>query len=409
MRQEGPCPAKWSPPVSAASSASMPIRRAAPPTSTPRSRPRRPGAPGTGLRDALVVGASTGYGLSSLVSAAFGYGARATGVCLERPPQGDKTASAGWYNLAAVQRRGGGARALGVGDQRRRVLGRDQARDAGAAGGGGGEARLFVYSLAAPKRTDAAGVSYASVLKPIGAPFRSKTISLGNDQVTEIEIAPANDAEIAATRKVMGGEDLGGVDERAARSGPAGARLPRRRVQLHRARADLPDLSIGDDRRRQGRPGGDRRGAVGDAEGARGRRRLRQRQQGAGDAGVVGDSRSCRCTSALLYKVMKAAGTHEGTAEQIARLLRDHLGARAHADDRRRRAHPHRRSRDGARRPGARGRAVGPGDEREPVPADRLRQLQARLSRAVRLRGSWGSTTRPRSKPTSACDRLERA
>src|ERR1700722_9363592 len=63
------------------------------------------GAPGSGLRDALVVGASTGYGLSSLVSALFGYGARGTAVCLERPPQGDKTASAGWYNLAAVERR----------------------------------------------------------------------------------------------------------------------------------------------------------------------------------------------------------------------------------------------------------------------------------------------------------------
>ena len=27
----------------------------------------------------------------------------------------------------------------------------------------------------------------------------------------------------------------------------------------------------------------------------------------------------------LLYKIMKARGTHEGTAEQIARLYRDHL------------------------------------------------------------------------------------
>ena len=59
---------------------------------------------GAPLRNALVIGSSTGYGLSSLVTAVFGYGARATGVCLERPPQGDKTASAGWYNLAAVHR-----------------------------------------------------------------------------------------------------------------------------------------------------------------------------------------------------------------------------------------------------------------------------------------------------------------
>lgn len=62
------------------------------------------GAPGTGLKHALVIGASTGYGLSSLVSAVFGYGARATAICLERPPQGERTASAGYYNLAAAQR-----------------------------------------------------------------------------------------------------------------------------------------------------------------------------------------------------------------------------------------------------------------------------------------------------------------
>ena len=79
------------------------------------------GAPGSGMRDALVIGASTGYGLSSLATAIYGYGARAIGVCLERPPQGDKTASAGWYNLAAL---GAAARADGtvpVRHQRRRL------------------------------------------------------------------------------------------------------------------------------------------------------------------------------------------------------------------------------------------------------------------------------------------------
>src|SRR5450432_4074416 len=69
----------------------------------------RKGAPGTGTGAALVIGASTGYGLSSLASTVFGYGADAVGVCLERPPQGDKTASAGWYNLAALGRLARGA------------------------------------------------------------------------------------------------------------------------------------------------------------------------------------------------------------------------------------------------------------------------------------------------------------
>ena len=51
----------------------------------------RRGAPGRGIRDALVLGSSTGYGLSSLITAVFAYGARAAGVCLERPAQGEKT------------------------------------------------------------------------------------------------------------------------------------------------------------------------------------------------------------------------------------------------------------------------------------------------------------------------------
>ena len=53
---------------------------------------------------ALVVGSSTGYGLASLLCACFGYGADTTGVCLERPSDGDSAGSAGWYNLAEAHR-----------------------------------------------------------------------------------------------------------------------------------------------------------------------------------------------------------------------------------------------------------------------------------------------------------------
>src|SRR3954469_279824 len=62
------------------------------------------GGAGAGIGDALVIGSSTGYGLSSLLTTVFGYGARGFGVCLERPPKGEKTASAGWYNLAEAHR-----------------------------------------------------------------------------------------------------------------------------------------------------------------------------------------------------------------------------------------------------------------------------------------------------------------
>ena len=54
-----------------------------------------------GMRNVLVIGASTGYGLASRIAAAWGFGARTLGVFFERPADGVKTASAGYYNTAA--------------------------------------------------------------------------------------------------------------------------------------------------------------------------------------------------------------------------------------------------------------------------------------------------------------------
>src|SRR4051794_38653416 len=139
------------------------------------------GAPGHGLGGALVVGSSTGYGLASLVTSVFGYGARAVGVCLERPAQGDKTASAGWDNLAEVHRL---ARAAGRavdtvnGDAYSDEIKRETVERLRRLGG---KVDLVVYSLASPKRADPrTGTTWSSALKPIGAPFKSKSISLGN-------------------------------------------------------------------------------------------------------------------------------------------------------------------------------------------------------------------------------------
>src|ERR1700674_1763026 len=53
-------------------------------------------------KSALVIGASTGYGLASRIAAAWGCGAKTLGVFFERPPEGDKTATAGHYNTVAL-------------------------------------------------------------------------------------------------------------------------------------------------------------------------------------------------------------------------------------------------------------------------------------------------------------------
>jgi enoyl-[acyl-carrier protein] reductase/trans-2-enoyl-CoA reductase (NAD+) len=284
----------------------------------------RQGAPGGGLGHALVVGASTGYGLSSLLSTVFGYGARAVGVCLERPPQGDKTASAGWYNLAAVGQ-----------------LARQEGRDVAVVNGDaytdeikqqtiellkrrGAKLDSVVYSLASPKRTDPkTGVSHTSVLKPLGAPYSSKSIGLGNDQVNTVEIAPATDADVEATRKVMGGEDWE-LWMRALLE--ADLLAPGCRTVAYSYIG--PELTYPIYRS----------GTIGKAKEhlEQTARALTAELSRTGGAAWVSVNKALvtQASSAIpvvplyisiLYKVMKELGTHEGTAEQIARLFRDHL------------------------------------------------------------------------------------
>jgi enoyl-[acyl-carrier protein] reductase/trans-2-enoyl-CoA reductase (NAD+) len=284
----------------------------------------RKGAPGKGLGHALVVGASTGYGLSSLATTVFGYGADAVGVCLERPPQGDKTASAGWYNLAALRRlakEAGRDVAILNGDAYTDEI---RAQTIALLKQRGAKVDSFVYSLASPKRTDPkTGVTHTSVLKPVGAPFSSRSIGLGNDQVQSVEIAPATDADVEATRKVMGGEDWAlwtralleaGVLAPGCRSvaysyiGPELTYPIYRSGTIGKAKEHLEETA----------------------------RALSSELASIGGAAYVSVNKALvtQASSAIpvvplyisiLYKVMKELGTHEGTGEQIARLFRDHL------------------------------------------------------------------------------------
>jgi enoyl-[acyl-carrier protein] reductase/trans-2-enoyl-CoA reductase (NAD+) len=154
-----------------------------------------------------------------------------------------------------------------------------------------------IYSLAAPKRTDPkTGASWNSALKPIGTTFRSPSINLGNDQIQQVEIGPASDAEIEATRKVMGGEDFvawvtGAADadcwRRAAAWSPTATSGPSGRCRS----------TVGDDRQGQGGSGDADGGAVGDASGAHRRRAYVSVNKALVDAGLAA-IRWCRFTSA---------------------------------------------------------------------------------------------------------------
>ncbi|WP_371195426.1 enoyl-ACP reductase FabV [Glaciecola sp. SC05] len=161
-----------------------------------------------GPKNVLVIGCSTGYGLASRITAAFGYGANTIGVCFEKEPSERKTGTAGFYNTAAFHEK---AKAKGLyahsingdafSDEIKQATIDKIKADLGTVD-------LVIYSLASPRRTDPdTGEVYKSTLKPVGQAYTTKTYDTDKDKVHEISLEPANDDEIAQTVKVMGGED----------------------------------------------------------------------------------------------------------------------------------------------------------------------------------------------------------
>lgn len=161
-----------------------------------------------GPKNVLVVGASTGYGLASRITATFGSNAKTLGVFFEKEPTESKTGSAGWYNTAAFEQ---AANAAGVwnkhinGDAFTDEL-KAQAID--IIRSEMGKIDLVVYSLAAPRRKDpVTGEVFSSVLKPIGQSYTARTLNTTKREIEDVSVDPANDDEIYQTVKVMGGED----------------------------------------------------------------------------------------------------------------------------------------------------------------------------------------------------------
>jgi enoyl-[acyl-carrier protein] reductase/trans-2-enoyl-CoA reductase (NAD+) len=161
-----------------------------------------------GPKNALVIGASTGFGLASRITAAFGSKAATIGVFFERPADVGKPGSAGWYNNAALE-----AEAHHAGLYAKSINGdafsneiKQQTIDLIKADLG--KIDLVIYSLASPRRTHPkTGVTHSSVLKPIGSSFTNKTVDFHTGIVSSVTIEPANEQEIANTVAVMGGED----------------------------------------------------------------------------------------------------------------------------------------------------------------------------------------------------------
>ena len=281
----------------------------------------------------LVIGASTGYGLASRISAAFGAGASTLGVFFEKPGTERKPGTAGWYNSAAFHRY---AEAEGLyaksinGDAFSDPI---KAQVIETIKADFGQVDLVVYSLASPRRQHPkTGELISSTLKPIGRSVTQRAVNTDKKIVEEVTIDPASQEEIADTVAVMGGEDWEMWIEALADAGvlAEGAKTTAYTYigekitwdiywhgTIGQAKQDL-DRRVKSIRQRLAPLNGDARVSV-----------LKAVVTQASSAIPV-----MPLYLALLFKVMKAEGTHEGCIEQVYGLLKDSLyGAEPYQDD----------------------------------------------------------------------------
>lgn len=278
----------------------------------------------------LVVGCSTGYGLSSRVAAAFGYGAATVGVSFEKAGTATKAGTPGWYdNLAfdAAAARAGLASATLDGDafsadMKEKTIA--AVRDVASRAGIPAKVDLVVYSLASPVRTAPDGVMYRSVIKPIGKPYSGLAMDVLTGKLVPASAEPASEEEIASTVKVMGGEDWElWIDALAS----AGVLAPGARTVAYSYIG--PELSWGI--YKEGTIGRAKEHLEATAKS------LRRKLGPAGGAWVSVNKAVVTRSSAVipiialyissLFRVMKDRGLHEGCVEQIVRLYRDRLYA----------------------------------------------------------------------------------
>jgi enoyl-[acyl-carrier protein] reductase/trans-2-enoyl-CoA reductase (NAD+) len=277
-----------------------------------------------GAKRVLVVGASTGFGLASRISSAFGCGAATIGVFFEKPPTEGKTASPGWYNSAAFENEAkkAGLYAKSVnGDAFSKEV-KQQVMETIKADLG--QIDLVIYSLASPVRMHPeTGVLHRSTLKPIGGTFTNKTVDFHTGNVTQVSIEPANQEDIDNTVVVMGGEDWamwmqdlkeanllapGATTIAYSYIGPSVTEAVYRKGTIGRAKDHLEATAF----------------TITDAL-----KELNGKAYVSVNKALVTQASSAipviPLYISLLYKIMKAEGIHEGCIEQIQRLYSQRL------------------------------------------------------------------------------------
>jgi enoyl-[acyl-carrier protein] reductase / trans-2-enoyl-CoA reductase (NAD+) len=278
-----------------------------------------------GPKKVLVIGSSTGYGLASRITAAFGSNAATVGVFYERPSEEGRTATPGWYNTIGFTK---AAHAAGLyakninGDAFSKEI---KAQTLEAIKNDLGQVDLVIYSLASPRRVHpTTGVIHKSVLKPVGAPYTNKTVDTDKGIVSTITIEPASEQEIADTTTVMGGEDWEFWIQAlldAKLLAPGAKSIAYSYIGPEVTWAIYKNGTIGL--------------AKNDLERAARSIDSQLKANGGGCAFIsVNKALVTQASSAIpvvplyisiLYKIMKAQGTHEGCIEQMQRLFADQI------------------------------------------------------------------------------------
>ena len=277
-----------------------------------------------GPKRVLVIGASTGFGLASRITSAFGCNAATIGVFFEKAPVEKRPGSPGFYNSAAFENEAtkAGLYAKSVnGDAFSKEV-KQQVKD--LIKNDLGQIDLVIYSLASPVRLHPnTGVLHRSTLKPIGNTFTNKTVDFHTGIVSEVSIEPATQEDIENTVIVMGGEDWsmwmnelqeanllsnGATTIAYSYIGPSLTEAVYRKGTIGKAKDHLEATAF----------------------------EITKNLETINGKGYVSVNKALvtQASSAipviplyisLLYKIMKAEGIHEGCIEQIQRLYQERL------------------------------------------------------------------------------------
>ncbi len=280
---------------------------------------------GKGPALALVLGCSTGYGLASRITAAFEYGADTIGVSYEKEASESRGGTPGWYNNMAFDRAAKKAGLTSVTlnadafshETRAAVI--EEIKKLGKT------VDLVVYSLASPVRVDPdTKEMYKSVIKPIGKVYSGTSVDMMTGKLTEGSTEPANEEEIANTVKVMGGADWALWIKALAEAGVLSQGV--RTVAYSYIGPELSHAIYRDGTIGEAKKDLEKRAHEIDAS-------LKSALNGGAfvsvNKGLVTRSSAVIPIISLylgvLFKVMKAKGTHEGCIEQMERLFAERL------------------------------------------------------------------------------------